>query len=139
MTQFSRTLFRRYRGRVPDFRVETIGSEPRVILVPSKRLHRCRDAGAQRALAARFTLVSVERSGDPRTTPLARIEPAIETPTDLRDSLPDGLPLAGVRLELPDRLSQRLPARRAVLPGAGDIVQRAPASGETLAAFLQAA
>jgi hypothetical protein len=137
MAQFSRTLFRRYRGRVPDFHVETIGSEPRVILVPSKRLRRCRHVGA---LAARFTLVSVECSGDPRTAPLARIELAIgQAPTDLSESLPYRLPLAGVRLELPDRLSQRLPARRAVLPGAGHNVQRAPASGETLAAFLQAA
>jgi hypothetical protein len=125
---------------VPDFHVETIGTEPRVILVPSKRRYRCAHVGPQRALADRFTPVSVEHSGSPPNPPLERIDLAIgQAPTDLRKSLEYRLPLARVRLELPDRLSQRPAARRALLPGAGHNVQRTPASSEALAAFLQAA
>jgi pimeloyl-ACP methyl ester carboxylesterase len=38
-----------------------------------------------------------------------------------------------------DVLERELPAKRAVLPGAGHNVQRAPGYNETLAAFLEAA
>jgi pimeloyl-ACP methyl ester carboxylesterase len=240
---------------VPAVHVETIGRGPRLVLVHGSVGTGAVTWAAQRALADRFTLVVVERSGYPPNPPreridfaeqacelaellepedhlvghsyggviallaaaeadgtlrsltlneppafsLARGERAVEdfleamgrAPTDPRAYLEYFLPLVGVSLKLPERLSPeleaatraamaerppqeaqvplarlraaqfpklvvsgahnaaldavadvleyRLPARRAVLPGAGHNVQRTPAYNETLAAFLEAA
>ena len=242
-------------GSVPGFHVETTGSGPRIVFV-----HGSVGTGAitwepQRALAARFTLVILERPGYPPNPPLERIDfeeqaaeltgllepgdhlvghsyggviallaaaeadgtlrsltvnepPAFAlargdrsveellealraAPSEPRAYLEYFLPLVGASLTLPDRLSpafeaatraamaerppqeaeiplarlheapfqklvvsgghsaafdavadvleERLPARRAVLPGAGHSVQRTPAYNETLAAFVEAA
>jgi pimeloyl-ACP methyl ester carboxylesterase len=66
-------LFTRYRGCVPDFHVETIGSGPRVVLVHGSG-NPATAWDAQRALADRFTLVLPIRSGYPPNPPLERID-----------------------------------------------------------------
>jgi pimeloyl-ACP methyl ester carboxylesterase len=86
-------LFTRYRARVPDFHVETIGSGPRVVLVHGSGNARTAWDG-QRKLAARFTLVLPVRTGYPPNPPLERIDFERQA-AELAPLLADGAHLVG--------------------------------------------
>jgi pimeloyl-ACP methyl ester carboxylesterase len=69
---FRQTLFTRYRGFVPDFHVETIGSGPRVVLVHGSVGNGTTTWELVRPLADRYTLVIPDRPGYPPNPPVER-------------------------------------------------------------------
>jgi pimeloyl-ACP methyl ester carboxylesterase len=69
---FRQTLFTGYRGSVPDFHVETIGTGPRVVLVHGSVGNGSTTWELVRPLADRYTLVIPDRPGYPPNPPVER-------------------------------------------------------------------
>jgi hypothetical protein len=122
MRVFSVTLFSRYRGAVPDFHVATTGSAPRLVLVHGGVATGAITWQPLLPLTNRFTLVIPECPGYPPFPKLV-VSGAHNAAFDA----------------VADVLERRLGAERAVVPGMGHSVQRAPAYNETLLRFLESA